>query len=240
MSDPRQAHNAVFPGAITLSPYQAESHRKLFLPGSRLSGAWTDTSQYFQVDQTSDVLHCRHVWWLDIGGALADVPAGRWEVSILLKCGSSAPWKDIDWGVYVEDSVSIDNPRPPTLYLSTGRNAVGSFEAAPPREWGVYAMGPITVSNPNSRVRLHIRGIESQSLNDFYFGGLELKPCCVDWRKEALLLRMLNSGVSGSKGEQDTPSTAGIFNLPRDIVVRIAQYLITPLPTENVLLLDTK
>ena len=237
-----QAHNAVFPGANTQSPPQAESHRKLVLPGSRLSGAWTNTSDYFQVDRASDALHCRQVWWLDIGGALPDVPAGRWAVSILLKCGRSAPWKNIDWSVYVEDNVNTHdvnthNSGPPALYLSTGRNAAGSFEAAPPREWGRYAMGTITVTKPKSQVRLHIQGIESQSLNDFYFGCLQLKPCCVDWRKEALLLRMLNSGLSSREGQQDTRST--IFNLPRDIVVRIAQYLITPLPSEKALLLNT-
>ena len=215
-----------FPGAVTAVTSEAESHRKLTLPGSSLRGTWTDTPEYFEVQQATEVLHCNYVWWVDLGGTLP-VPVGRWEVAILLKYEASTPWKDIDWFIYVEDT---DSSSAPVLHLKTGRHAVGSFESALPREWMRYSMGSIRVTKPNSQVRLHIQGLDGTCLTGFSFGGLELKPCSVDWRKEAVLLRMLNDA-----GDNKC-DTSAILSLPKDIVARIAQYLITPLPKETLLL----
>jgi hypothetical protein len=220
-------HAMNFPGAQIPSSSEAQSHRKLTLPGSSLLGAWVDTPKYFQANPNAGTLHCHDLWWLDLNGAINSVPEGRWEVDILLKYGRSPPRKDIDWYIYIENH--------PELHLMTGNdNRAGvTFDSNSAGKWVRYSMGSITVTSPNSLVRLYIRGTgrNNTHISNFSFGGLDLKPCSVDWRKEALLLRMLKDQEINSA---DIPSH--MSNLPKDVVVRIAQYLITPMPKEKIIL----
>lgn len=222
-----------FPGTSRKGESEAQSHRKLTLPGSSICGARTDTPQYFRVNRRARVLYCRHVLWLHLTGIIPSVPAGRWEVEILLKYLQSAPWKDIDWFIYVEDPERHNSHSlmPPALHLRTGRGSGVSFHSTPRNEWARYSMGDITVPSDHCRVRLVIRGHGSTPIYGFSFGGLELKPHSVGWRQEALLLRMPESQSSGRRKKDD----ATLPILPKEIIVRIAQYLITPLPQETLL-----
>lgn len=260
-----------FPGA-SLQQQQddaADSHRKLTLLGSDIRGVWTNTPRYFEVGPILGVLECRHVWWLDVGGVIPHVPAGRWQAEILLKYRHTEPWKDIDWRVMVEESTDHTTtveaaeaeeaeavPTPPAaIHLRSGRERDVSFDTAPRGRWIRYRMGIISVPHNSSsgrhhQVRLSITGTESDSIHGFSFGGLELKSVSVGWKKEALLLRMLekkrevpaSSSSSVKKKHDDDCSasfgsdTSSLPNLPREVVARIAQYLISPLPHETLLL----
>ena len=263
---------------------------------------------------SSHSLYCHSAWWLHLEGTLAStVPAGRWDVSVLLQyhtAKAARPRKNIAWSVYVMGSDDVfhkndknDDAIMPALLIRTGRTG-GSW--GPPQTWTRYTMGTITITqnnNNNSTVRWVIQGMDGTTpLTDVSFGGFELRSCSVDdWRKEAILLRMLDpQHPSGSRREEPaskpryrprcapTQSDPGVGRtvdlssrgrrcfhsprpsaevtastledepqqqprcsssqqhphnsnsltdrLPREIVVRIAQFLITPLPHETLLL----
>ena len=240
----RDVPTMLFPGSNIDSPSNAGSHRALTLLGSDMCGAWTDNRSHFRDVKEMGVLRCINVWWLDIEGTIpSNIPKGRWEVELLL-CYRYAPNKKIDWIVSVEGH-NTDNP--PSIHLRTGVCTGNGFDRRQDGTWVRYRMGDLDVKVDGCKAKLQIRGTGPQYFDFCAFGGLQLKPWSVGWKKEATLLRMLGKG----QAEVETPKRhvdgnikesrrhGGLcpcLHMPRGVVIKIAQFLITPLPMENLLL----
>eukprot|EP01051_Picozoa_sp_SAG22_P006179 SAG22_NODE_395_length_11139_cov_14.562500_14_plen_276_part_00 len=59
----------------------------IVVPGSEVSGAWTDNAQYYRV--VGSTMTLRAVWWLDVGITAKNVPRGHYSVVLEMTAGSS-------------------------------------------------------------------------------------------------------------------------------------------------------
>lgn len=192
------------------------SHRPLTLPGNQWDctvGRWG--AQKFQ---DTGVLQ----WRSEVAafnGIIRSVPAGRWQVELML---------------YVTENgdANVEEAESPVLHFQTGRTANAAIDSG---HWFRFFMGTITTPSSGGSVQLRIRNnnLPDGHLIDISIGGFVLRPRNVAWKREAILLRILLPSTDDTNEEKFDASP--LYQLPRDVVIHIAQYLITPMPNETLL-----
>lgn len=208
------------------------SHRQLALPGKRWEFKSVASFLIPKKFEDTGVLQCRFEI-IDVSGIIHNVPAGRWQVELLLFTASSPLWNDMDWDIYVTENGG-DETEDVLLHFQTGRTEGVAIDAG---HWFRFFMGTITMPASGGSVRLRMRHRTTTNVvrvTTVQFGGFLLRPSSVDWKREALLLRMLRPSLKNLNEEKRDDSP--LYQLPKDVVVHIARYLITPLPKETLLI----
>lgn len=210
----------------------ASSHRQWTLPGNRWECRTLGSTFFTQKYEDTGVLQCRSEV-AEFSGILHNVPAGRWQVELLLFVKDAPLWKEMDWYIYVTKN-GDDESESTVLQFQTGRTANAAIAAC---HWFRFFMATITTPASGGSVRLRIRQkttIHDRQVSTINFGGFVLRPSSVDWKREAVLLRMLHPSTEDLNDEKRDASP--LHQLPRDVAIHIAQYLITPMPQETLLL----
>lgn len=206
------------PAIIPIPGYQGvvgvgDANRALTRYGVDFDGPWVNSPAYFRRHETTRVLECLRVCWLEVQGAIPNVPAGMWEASVRVKCDNSR--FTAEWKVSVEG----DEENAPTFSQTPRRTS--------PRDnkWVRLSFGVLNISKP-STVTFRIFGQNPNWCYGMHFGDLELRACGIEWEKERLLLLCLEGKANDEKG------SCPLQDLPREVIGLIAQMLITPLPEE--------
>ena len=208
-------------------------------------GDWLNHPEYFRHDTDTQTLVCRRVCWLFVHYWITNVTAGVWQPSVLMKFDNI---RNLSGKFEFLVRRTVNNADTDTSSSSfVLENSTTNFLSNDRGSWVRIHFEPIRFQQNNNRVGFKVFGPDNNWCSGIHFAQVQLQAVGIDWQKEKLLLyamRDIREDETQEEGEPSlnvintttiTTSRSLLDQLPNDILVKIASFLITPLPHETLL-----
>jgi hypothetical protein len=225
------------PGAEAMLGSGDTSRTLMLSAAEHFHGPHTDNPAYFErtdepLAHSGRVLRLKGVCWLEVGGTLGDVPAGRYEC--ILRCRLTrnpnfvADWK-IGVGVVHDhdfDPLAVDDVGIRHLRNVRSRGRGGAFLRSLQRDrFSALSFGVLDLDGPTSNVRFEMGGGRFDWCSGLEFDALELRPIRPPWAAVRLLLLGADATRQPSNGENPERPGCELARLPPDALRLIVRML---------------
>lgn len=199
-----------------------EPHRAIRTTGTSFTGTGVTNSAYFR-HHSSGILEMKTgVSFLDLKAKIRNVPCGRYEATILLKCDTVSSFEAYFSMSKQKQRQAIHQQwkqyHPFARFTSHYANDVGGrFLSSHQGQWIRLSFGLVDIPISSTDVMFRIFGENSWWSRGLWFHDLELRRVRLEWEKERMLLLAYYRRAGCDCPLQD---------LPKEVVRAIACWII--------------